>query len=121
MAFRLGGTTASFWLYDRSYDRNLAALDHVPRAARVVSFVGRTCPEYWKTSRLEHLPALAIVRRHAFSNDQWTMAGAQLLSVDYADGGRFVRDPSQIVTRSEERRVGKECVSTCRSRWSPYH
>src|SRR3546814_20686695 len=28
------------------------------------------------------------------------------------DGTRF---------RSEERRVGKECVSTCRSRWSPYH
>src|SRR3546814_2827445 len=27
----------------------------------------------------------------------------------------------QHVMRSEERRVGKECVSTCRSRWSPYH
>src|SRR3546814_17657660 len=27
----------------------------------------------------------------------------------------------QIINRSEERRVGKECVSTCRSRWSPYH
>ena len=26
-----------------------------------------------------------------------------------------------IVYRSEERRVGKECVSLCRSRWSPYH
>src|SRR3546814_17273659 len=26
-----------------------------------------------------------------------------------------------IKHRSEERRVGKECVSTCRSRWSPYH
>src|SRR3546814_7908508 len=26
-----------------------------------------------------------------------------------------------FVYRSEERRVGKECVSTCRSRWSPYH
>src|SRR3546814_11523255 len=26
-----------------------------------------------------------------------------------------------IAERSEERRVGKECVSTCRSRWSPYH
>src|SRR3546814_4197552 len=26
-----------------------------------------------------------------------------------------------ISRRSEERRVGKECVSTCRSRWSPYH
>src|SRR3546814_14726301 len=30
---------------------------------------------------------------------------------------------AQVVApdRSEERRVGKECVSTCRSRWSPYH
>src|SRR3546814_12445622 len=27
----------------------------------------------------------------------------------------------QVPARSEERRVGKECVSTCRSRWSPYH
>src|SRR3546814_13375152 len=26
-----------------------------------------------------------------------------------------------LSARSEERRVGKECVSTCRSRWSPYH
>src|SRR3546814_18565674 len=29
--------------------------------------------------------------------------------------------PSEVVGRSEERRVGKECVSTCRSRWSSYH
>src|SRR3546814_17274975 len=28
---------------------------------------------------------------------------------------------AQSMVRSEERRVGKECVSTCRSRWSPYH
>src|SRR3546814_6094891 len=28
--------------------------------------------------------------------------------------------PARLL-RSEERRVGKECVSTCRSRWSPYH
>src|SRR3546814_17190873 len=27
----------------------------------------------------------------------------------------------EVVARSEERRVGKECVSTCRARWSPYH
>src|SRR3546814_9709693 len=36
-----------------------------------------------------------------------------------------VRHDIQVVldheNRSEERRVGKECVSTCRSRWSPYH
>src|SRR3546814_16563664 len=29
--------------------------------------------------------------------------------------------PPPPLRRSEERRVGKECVSTCRSRWSPYH
>src|SRR3546814_11423263 len=28
---------------------------------------------------------------------------------------------TSVGMRSEERRVGKECVSTCRSRWSPYH
>src|SRR3546814_20226626 len=31
------------------------------------------------------------------------------------------REPSFYPERSEERRVGQECVSTCRSRWSPYH
>src|SRR3546814_1420075 len=36
-----------------------------------------------------------------------------LLRVENASGGTD--------NRSEERRVGKECVSTCRSRWSPYH
>src|SRR3546814_3603200 len=30
-------------------------------------------------------------------------------------------DVRSHASRSEERRVGKECVSTCRSRWSPYH
>src|SRR3546814_11526810 len=34
----------------------------------------------------------------------------------------MLRDaPEDAAIRSEERRVGKECVSTCRSRWSPYH
>src|SRR3546814_12872555 len=37
-----------------------------------------------------------------------------------ATGGKAHRCPVRRL-RSEERRVGKECVSTCRSRWSPYH
>src|SRR3546814_21201598 len=32
-----------------------------------------------------------------------------------------IRVTSAAGKRSEERRVGKECVSTCRSRWAPYH
>src|SRR3546814_13726769 len=35
-------------------------------------------------------------------------------------GGRWLRNGDCKKNRSEERRVGKECVSTCRSRWSPY-
>jgi hypothetical protein len=96
---RTGGTTLSMWMYDRAFDRELAALDQVPHGARLVSFVGRPCTEPWAMSRLLHLPGLAIVRRHAFSNDQWTMAGAQLLYVRYKPGWPFIRDPTQIVTR----------------------
>src|SRR3546814_20873724 len=39
----------------------------------------------------------------------------EFLMLDYAP------EPWTVSDRSEERRVGKECVSTCRSRWSPYH
>src|SRR3546814_5458343 len=38
--------------------------------------------------------------------------------IDYSD--KRTRDEIRSI-RSEERRVGKECVSTCRSRWAPYH
>src|SRR3546814_14554390 len=45
--------------------------------------------------------------------------------VDMGEEGDVGRDVDEVVDdippRSEERRVGKECVSTCRSRWSRYH
>ena len=95
---RLAGTTASYWLYGREYDRVLAAFDHVPVGARVVSFVGRRCNDDWAYSRLEHVPALLIERRLAYSNDQWSMAGAQQLTTRYRAAKGFAHDPSQIVT-----------------------
>src|SRR3546814_11429517 len=33
----------------------------------------------------------------------------------------MTNDPAKIFDRSEERRIGKECASKCRSRWSPQH
>src|SRR3546814_11392584 len=42
-------------------------------------------------------------------------------SMAFACAQLAARNPGTITAvRSEERRVGKECVSTCRSRWSPY-
>src|SRR3546814_3052874 len=43
----------------------------------------------------------------------------RMSTVHGGQGGSIINMSS--VARSEERRVGKECVSTCRSRWSPYH
>src|SRR3546814_10375790 len=45
-------------------------------------------------------------------------------SANYATADGTATESEDYVSssgRSEERRVGKECVSTCRSRWSPYH
>jgi hypothetical protein len=97
-AARIGANTASFLLYDQVYDRELAAVAHIPRQARVVSFVGVPCRREWAMSRVEHLPAFGLVRRDAFSNDQWSMSGAQLLTAQYPGPDNwFSRDPSQQV------------------------
>src|SRR3546814_13429148 len=48
--------------------------------------------------------------------------GHRILSACGVPSPSTTRRPcSRKPSRSEERRVGKECVSTCRSRWSPYH
>src|SRR3546814_18937504 len=41
--------------------------------------------------------------------------------VDRGEWGMTPPTVNAYYNRSEERRVGKECVRTCRSRWSPYH
>jgi hypothetical protein len=97
LAVRIGGNTVSFWHYDRAFDRELAAIPHIPRNARLISFVGARCDKPWAMSRLEHLPALALVRRNAFSNEQWSMAGAQLLTVRYPGAPGWRSDPSEVV------------------------
>jgi hypothetical protein len=92
---RLGSNTVSFWMYDRTYDRELAALDRLPVGARLVSFVGVPCRPGWMMSRVEHLPGLALARKLAYANDQWIMPGGQLLSSRLRDAPGYAYDPSQ--------------------------
>ena len=95
---RIGGNTVSFWMFDRVYDRELAALNHIPERARLLSFVGTSCRQPWSMSRLEHLPGIALVRNRAFSNEQWSMLGAQLLHTTYRAARGYAHDASQMVT-----------------------
>ncbi len=94
---RIAATTLSLALAANDQAAKLQALDHVPRGARLVTLVGQDCGGLWALPRNTHLGAMAIVRRHAFSNDQWTIEGANLLSVRYRQAGHFIADPSQIV------------------------
>src|SRR3546814_14299037 len=60
--------------------------------------------------------------RHRGFYDLLEDAG-RALRIEYpARWAKFSETPlCDVRARSEERRVGKECVSPCRSRWSPYH
>src|SRR3546814_21142531 len=91
------------------------------------------------SSDLTQTPMLAGTLHYAILNPYWNVPvslaqksiakkvlsgrslkamGMEVLS-DWSASPRVL--PPSSVDRSEERRVGKECVSTCRSRWSPYH
>src|SRR3546814_12940931 len=50
-----------------------------------------------------------------------SISDRQGVEIDFCPQCRGVWLDRGELDRSEERRVGKECVSTCRSRWSPYH
>src|SRR3546814_20132053 len=70
------------------------------------------------THRHAAIHADDIMLRYAeISSDFLDVFGTQIAILERFE---IVLHPAQV-ERSEERRVGKECVSTCRSRWSQYH
>jgi hypothetical protein len=96
MLVRLAGTTASMNIaWDRQKEQ-LKALDHVEEGSRVAVLVWDEC-EQWALRRSDHLGAIATVRKEAYTNDHWPMAGSTLMTVRYPQAGWFQRDPSQIV------------------------
>src|SRR3546814_5298966 len=63
-----------------------------------------------------HGVLLDALKRSPFREDQ-----RRLIIATYFYCAIWTLSAVHRAERSEERRVGKECVSTCRSRWSPYH
>jgi hypothetical protein len=94
---RTAGTTASLAIAANDQQAKLAALNHVPHGARVMSLTAMPCGDYWPLLRNSHLGAMVIVRREGFSNDQWLMEGLNLLDLKYTAAGYFAADPSNLV------------------------
>src|SRR3546814_16059760 len=86
-------------------------------------------PPLFRSTRAEvlRLQRIDARQRFAFHPFEEGAAGGRNESEVAGDSGMVERRHGIAATRdrgqrrSEERRVGKECVSTCRSRWSPYH
>jgi hypothetical protein len=94
---RLGLLTEDFAERDAANRRQLEALDHIRPGSRVFVEVALPCVGNWETTRMDHLGAMAIVRRGAFANGQWTDPGAQLVRITYAPAKGYAEDPTEIL------------------------
>jgi hypothetical protein len=117
-AAHIAAVTISLAQASDDQQAKLRALDHVPMGARVASLVGQGCANYWAMARNSHLGAMVIVRRHGFSNDQWLIAGTNLLELRYTRPGPFASDPSEIVRPANCRRHWSVVNGQLRGDWN---
>ena len=108
VAARLAGTTASFARADSEARHELAVLDAVPIGSRVLFLVEQDCGLVWSLPRKSHFGSFVIVRRSGFANDQWDLAGSQLVRIIHDTPADFRSDPSQFF-------VAKRCSGAAQS------
>src|SRR3546814_16838624 len=104
------GTQAKDWERGIDYDRLFKA--RLKRAQDAVRFAGLGAVLCFNFDNIRYVTGTHI--------GEWARDKFMRYALCPADGPPFLWDPAPP-DRSEERRVGKECVSTCRYRWSPYH
>src|SRR3546814_19927250 len=83
--------------------------------------LARRCRRAFPSEALVAAARVAAVRPDHHSAGGRLLVAGHLYFAHTAFGARSGAARRAYRRRSEERRVGKECVSTCRSRWSPYH
>src|SRR3546814_15208492 len=77
-----------------------------------------TLASYCLTEPSSGSDAAALRTKAVRDGDHYVVTGTKQFISGGGENDLYV---VMVRTRSEERRVGTECVSTCRSRWSPYH
>src|SRR3546814_13458048 len=87
--------------------------------SEITERIGGACAaDPFDKSMFGHLASFLVLATSARASAR-TLSGVKPNFVSSALSG--AEAPNVCMPRSEERRVGKEGVSTCRSRWSPYH
>src|SRR3546814_18743453 len=72
----------------------------------------------YQSNRVQKIwESLKFLEYDEFHNAQGMADVQRMVEMDFREGRKYNLVP--VLSRSEERRVGKECVSTCRYRWSP--
>lgn len=96
-ALRMVTTTIAFIFYSQGQQAALRAIDVLPRGSAVLVLVNEPSMKSWFNPRLSHVAGIAIARRRVFTNEQWALAGQQLIHPLHPQAAPFDSDPSEIV------------------------
>ncbi len=96
LVLRLVITGSVYREREAELERHLAALSAVPEHARLATLVELPCHKEWALPWFSHIGSMALVRRHAFVNDQWANSAMNPLTVSYAVAGPFATDDRQL-------------------------
>ncbi|WP_298091684.1 hypothetical protein [uncultured Sphingomonas sp.] len=94
---RIAVTTLAFAQLAEAQARPLRAVPVLPIGGTVLTLVNEPPASRWGNDRLTHVAGLAIARRRIFTNQQWALAGQQLVHPRHPRAAPFDRDPSHIV------------------------
>src|SRR3546814_12422642 len=97
------------------WSSDVCSSDLAMRVAEKLDYVGVLTLEFFASAEG---PVFNEMAPRVHNSGHWTIEGA--VTSQFENHIRAVCG-LPLGDRSEERRVGKECVSTCRSRWSPLH
>lgn len=96
LAFRLTLTAHVYQERERVLETHLASLQVIPEHARLATLVEVPCHEEWTLPWFSHIGSVALVRRHAFVNDQWANSSMNPLQVHFPEAGVFATDDRQL-------------------------